>query len=118
MSSVEFSEKSGIPLQIVEGVLKGTQNITQEVAQRLCTYWDVSVEFWLGIQKQYDNDIMMDLLTELSHCVHAHYENLQKNHGREKEDFQDIKKHIIHCNTFDMCRLSFHLRIVVLPDVI
>ena len=44
----------------ISEIVRGKRRITTDTALRLSKYFDISVEFWLGIQTDYDVEIARD----------------------------------------------------------
>lgn len=54
ISAYRLSKDTGMPATRVSQILKGKRRITADTALRLSRYFDVSADFWLGIQDEYD----------------------------------------------------------------
>lgn len=54
MGYLEFAEKLGISLEELNNILAGKASITKDFAERLANITDVSYQFWLNLQKRYD----------------------------------------------------------------
>jgi len=50
----------GVPPRRINEIVHGKQRITPDTALRLARYFDMSAEFWLGLQMDYDLDIAED----------------------------------------------------------
>lgn len=50
LTSEALSEKIGIPMSVVEGIIKGEERITETIARRLSEYFEVSMEFWINLE--------------------------------------------------------------------
>jgi antitoxin HigA-1 len=48
----------------INEIVHGKRRITADTALRLAKYFDMSPQFWLGLQMDYDLDIAEDHLTE------------------------------------------------------
>lgn len=55
VSKKEFSEKSNIPIVIVNKVIAGEIKINKELAQRISAATGLTAEFWLGLESDYRN---------------------------------------------------------------
>ena len=51
-----------VPARRVNEIVQGKRRITADTALRLARYFDVSPQFWLGLQMDYDLDIAEDHL--------------------------------------------------------
>ena len=51
-----------VPVTRMSEIVNGRRSITADTALRLARYFDVSPQFWLGLQAEYDLDIAMDAL--------------------------------------------------------
>jgi addiction module HigA family antidote len=54
ISAYRLSKDINIPATRVSEILKGTRRITVDTALRLSRYFGNSVEFWVGIQNDYE----------------------------------------------------------------
>ena len=52
----EFAIKTGIPEDIILGIINGQNDITYDVACKLSLYFGNSINFWLNLQKNYNKD--------------------------------------------------------------
>jgi antitoxin HigA-1 len=53
-----------VPARRINEIVHGKRRITADTALRLAKYFDMSPQFWLGLQMDYDLDIAEDRLTE------------------------------------------------------
>ncbi len=53
-----------VPARRINEIVHGKRRITADTALRLAKYFDMSPQFWLGLQMDYDLDIAEDQLTE------------------------------------------------------
>ena len=51
-----------VPARRMNEIVQGKRRITADTALRLARYFDVSPQFWLGLQMDYDLDIAEDHL--------------------------------------------------------
>ena len=51
-----------VPARRINEIVQGKRRITADTALRLARYFDVSPQFWLGLQMDYDLDIAEDHL--------------------------------------------------------
>ncbi|MHB0976611.1 MAG: HigA family addiction module antitoxin [Candidatus Aquicultorales bacterium] len=54
----------GVPARRINEIVLGKRRISADTALRLGRYFDMSAEFWLGLQSQYDLDVTADELGE------------------------------------------------------
>ena len=54
----------GVPPRRINEIVHGKRRITADTALRLAHYFDMSPQFWLGLQMDYDLDIEEDRLGE------------------------------------------------------
>jgi len=52
--------------EIVKELITGKRDLDKELATRLALYFDMSTEFWLGVQHDYEQDCLENLRTDLS----------------------------------------------------
>ena len=53
-----------VPARRINEIVHGKRRITADTALRLAKYFDMSPQFWLGLQMDYDLDIAEDQLTD------------------------------------------------------
>ena len=53
-----------VPARRINEIVHGKRRITADTALRLAKYFDMSAQFWLGLQMDYDLDIAYDQLAE------------------------------------------------------
>src|SRR4030066_113345 len=53
-----------VPARRINEIVHGKRRITADTALRLAKYFDMSPQFWLGLQMDYDLDMAEDQLTE------------------------------------------------------
>ncbi len=53
-----------VPARRINEIVHGKRRITVDTALRLAFFFDMSAEFWLGLQMDYDLDIAEDELSE------------------------------------------------------
>ncbi len=51
-----------VPARRINEIIQGKRRITPDTALRLARYFDMSPQFWLGLQLDYDLDIAQDEL--------------------------------------------------------
>ena len=81
---VEFLEPMGlsqnrlaldirVPARRINEIVHGKRRITADTALRLARYFDMSPEYWLGLQMDYDLDVAEDQLADrLEKEVHVY----------------------------------------------
>jgi addiction module HigA family antidote len=53
-----------VPARRINEIVQGKRRITADTALRLAKYFDMSPQFWLGLQMDYDLDVAEDKLSE------------------------------------------------------
>ncbi|MBP6016296.1 MAG: HigA family addiction module antidote protein [Candidatus Promineofilum sp.] len=53
-----------VPARRINEIVHGKRRITPDTALRLARYFDMSPQFWLGLQMDYDLDVAEDELAE------------------------------------------------------
>ena len=53
-----------VPARRINEIVHGKRRITADTALRLAKYFNMSAQFWLGLQMDYDLDIASDQLSE------------------------------------------------------
>jgi addiction module HigA family antidote len=53
----------GVPARRINEIVLGKRRITDDTALRLARYFDMSPQFWLGLQMHYDLDVAADTMT-------------------------------------------------------
>ena len=53
-----------VPARRINEIVLGKRRITADTALRLAKYFNMSPQFWLGLQMDYDLDIAEDLLSD------------------------------------------------------
>ena|SRR3990172_5010139 len=53
-----------VPARRINEIVRGKRRITADTALRLAKYFDMSPQFWLGLQMGYDLDIAEDRLAK------------------------------------------------------
>ncbi len=54
----------GVPSRRINEIVLGKRGVTADTALRLGRYFDMSPQFWLGLQMDYDLDITADKLAK------------------------------------------------------
>lgn len=54
----------GVPARRINEIVLGKRRITADTALRLARYFDMSPQFWLGLQMDYDLDLAADEIAE------------------------------------------------------
>ena len=50
----------GVPARRINEIVLGKRRVTADTALRLARYFDMSPQFWLGLQMDYDLDVTAD----------------------------------------------------------
>ena len=64
ISQYRVSKDISVPARRINEIVHGKRRITADTALRLAKYFDMSAQFWLGLQMDYDLDIAYDQLAE------------------------------------------------------
>ena len=54
----------GVPARRINEIVLGKRRITADTALRLARYFDMSPQFWLGLQMDHDLDVATDTMTD------------------------------------------------------
>ena len=54
-----------VPARRINEIVHGKRRVTPDTALRLARYFDMSPEFWLGLQMDYDLDVAKDKSADL-----------------------------------------------------
>ena len=60
ISQNHLAIKIGVPARRINEIVLGKRGITADTALRLARYFDTTPKFWLGLQSDYDLDIVSD----------------------------------------------------------
>jgi addiction module HigA family antidote len=60
LSQNQIALALGVPEQCINEIVHGKRPITADIALRLARYFDMSPRFWLGLQMDYDLDVVED----------------------------------------------------------
>ena len=61
LSQTRLGRDLGVSPRRINEIVHGKRSITADTALRLSRYFDMSAEFWLGLQADYDLDLAKDL---------------------------------------------------------
>jgi len=64
LSQNRLANDIGVPPRRINEIIHGKRRITADTALRLAHYFDMSPQFWLGLQMDYDLDIEEDRLSD------------------------------------------------------
>ena len=64
LRQVEAAQRLGISANRLNEVVLGKRRITADTALRLARYFDMSLQFWMGIQMDYELDAAEDQLSD------------------------------------------------------
>lgn len=64
LSQNQAALSMGVPARRINEIVLGKRSITADTALRLGRYFNMSPQFWLGLQMDYDLDIAADQLAE------------------------------------------------------
>jgi len=62
LSQNQLANDIGVPPRRINEIIHGKRRITADTALRLAHYFEMSPQFWLGLQMDYDRDIEEDKL--------------------------------------------------------
>ncbi len=62
MTKYRLAKELHVPAQRIGAIVRGERAITADTALRLARYFNMSKEFWLGLQMQYDLESAEDAL--------------------------------------------------------
>lgn len=65
LSQNKIATDLGVPPRRINEIVHGKRRITADTALRLAHYFEMSPEFWLGLQMDYDLDIEEDKLADI-----------------------------------------------------
>jgi antitoxin HigA-1 len=54
LTAYALAKAIGVPRNRITGIIRGDRALTADTALRLARFFDVSAEFWLGLQMDYD----------------------------------------------------------------
>ena len=54
MTQKEFAEKLGVSSKTISQLVKGEESISNEIAQKLAKFTNISMKTWLNLQNAYD----------------------------------------------------------------
>ena len=54
----------GVPARRINEIVLGKRRMTADTALRLARYFQMSPQFWLGLQMDYDLDVTADMLAD------------------------------------------------------
>ena len=64
LSQNQISLALGVPPRRINEIIHGKRRITADTALRLARFFDMSPRFWLGLQMDYDLDVVEDQIGE------------------------------------------------------
>lgn len=62
MSRNRLALSLGVPARRINEIVLGKRSISADTALRLAKFFDMSAEYWLGLQAQYDLDVTAEAL--------------------------------------------------------
>lgn len=65
LSQNKIANDLGVPPRRINEIVHGKRRITADTALRLAHYFEMSPEFWLGLQMDYDLDAEEDKLADI-----------------------------------------------------
>jgi addiction module HigA family antidote len=73
LSQNRLAREIGVPPRRINEIVLGRRSITADTALRLAKYFDLSPQFWLGLQMDYELDIATDRLGKSLHTDVGRY---------------------------------------------
>lgn len=64
ISQYRLAKDTNVPPRRINEIVHGKRSITADTALRLARYFDMSPQFWLGLQMDYDLDVAQDSLED------------------------------------------------------
>jgi addiction module HigA family antidote len=64
LSQNRLAREIGVPPRRINEIVLGRRSVTADTALRLAKYFDMSPQFWLGLQMDYELDVATDRLGE------------------------------------------------------
>ncbi len=64
LSQNKIANDMGVPPRRINEIVHGKRRITADTALRLAHYFEMSPQFWLGLQMDYDLDVEEDRLAD------------------------------------------------------
>jgi antitoxin HigA-1 len=64
LSQNKIAADIGVPPRRINEIIHGKRRITADTALRLAHYFEMSPQFWLGLQMDYDLDVEEDKLAD------------------------------------------------------
>lgn len=62
LSQNRLALRIGVPARRINEIVLGKRRVSAETALRLARYFDTTPQFWLGLQTDYDLDVVSDEL--------------------------------------------------------
>ena len=62
LSQNQLARDIGVPPRRINEIVLGKRRVTADTALRLAKYFNMSAEFWLGLQMDYELDVEVDRL--------------------------------------------------------
>lgn len=64
LSQNHLAREIGVPPRRINEIVLGKRRVTADTALRLARYFDMSAEFWLGLQMDYELEVERDRLED------------------------------------------------------
>lgn len=64
LSQNRLAIEIGVDARRINEIVQGNRSVTADTALRLARYFGTSPQFWLGLQKDYDLHVALDVLGE------------------------------------------------------
>ena len=72
ISPSELAQALHVPKEQIQWIYEERADITPDLAVRLAIYFNSTAQFWMNMQKSYDEKILADKMTDLRKMIHPH----------------------------------------------
>ena len=79
ISPQELAQALKVPKEQIKWVCEERGDITFDLAVRLALYFNSTPQFWMNMQKSYEEKLLADKIPQLKKIIHPH-----RNNGIEK----------------------------------
>lgn len=84
ISQVQLAQDIDIPIQQIREVCSGKRTITPILSLKLGIYFNMSPNFWLNLQNDYEQERLKDILEQHLAKFKKQIQPLSRNHSRSK----------------------------------
>ena len=78
----QLAQDLKVPMQQLEQVCSGNQAITPDLSLRLSIYFDMSPNFWLNLQNDYEQECLKDILEQQAYELKKQIKPYQITHTK------------------------------------